>query len=990
MPVKVIDRDAQQEIEVSPEELQADIESGAGRFAVPGGKVLVAREGNRTGSVDAADLEQALADGWQLSDAERNASATMQREESDLASQLQGAAEAGLSGVSLGLSSAALEALGADPARMAARRQALGSAATVAELAGAVAPALLTGGASAAGTAAGTGARLGARGALRYTPAGLLETAGAAVERGTARALAGAPRMARVVAPVAGRGAVEGAVSAAGAQLHEDVLGERGVAVDRLLGAGAMGALFGGGVGALVPGAAAAAVSTAKLPVAAARKVLNRASGIADDVGGGHVLERALADGNVGLIAKITGAPEEAIAPLLPRLRTKQGRAELGDLLESGGSARLEERLAQESRQPIVDVRDAVADLRKAIGRRNKTRGVAEKLEPERRGPAIQSAVQQIDDFGAHVELALQRNAEFGGELYEAGVLKQLKAYSERARREVEEAVAGARAQMKRGVADYDAHSVGLTYRAVDSLKQDADALVSKLRTSAQRSGSITSQNTLDVLLGQADDAGEAIGSLGALRRHLEDEQVWGAQGLAQKESNAAVRDAIATRRGLADSASKRLLDATRDVDNRDLLSVVRSSARFSGEQVTEKFRATVAKEVEAARTVARHYELTPDQLATLDRAEQALARLDDSFAKQRDKVQTLDAVEMLRSAEGNRSVSITDASSIGAGVIERGATAAGAAIGSMAGPAGALAGAAIGKVVGNVAGLARRPYSLLRQYTAIMRQIDKGEGLQLGALGGFAKSMGGKAKRAALKAGPAAARAGAGARAAATRAAGISSADRRRANDEALDRARAFAANPSLLAEEMRGASLGLDGVAPMLAAKAAERTAIASAFLVSKAPTEWSDPLGRVTLTDPHSRARFDRYAEAVLRPMDALARLADGTFSLEHAEALREVYPSLYEDVQRRVMQAMIEADSIPYATRIQAGVLFQEPADATVIPEMLAATQQALAMAGAAQDQREQQSAIRASGAQSLRGTAALNTGASRIEGGGART
>ncbi len=984
MPVKVIDRDAQQEIDVSPEELQADIESGAGRFAIPGGRVLLAREGNRTGSVDAADLEQALADGWQLADADRVASATMQREESDFASQAQGALEQTLAGVSLGLSSSALEAMGVDPARMAARRQALGSAATVAELAGAIAPALLTGGAG----VAGTGARLGARGALRYTPAGLLEAGGAAAERAAARALAGAPRMARVVAPVAARGTVEGAVSAAGAQLHEDVLGERGIAVDRLLAAGGMGAILGGSFGALAPGVGAVALAGAKLPVAAARRVLNRASGIADDVGGAHVLERALADGNAGLISKITGAPEEAIAPLLPRLRTKEGREELGQLLESGGSARLEERLAQESQQPIVDVRDAVTDLRKVIGRRNKTRGVADKLEPERRGPAIQAAAQQIDDFGAHVELAMQRNAEFGGDLYDAGVLKQLKSYSERARREVEEAVAGARAQMKRGVEDYDAHSVGLTYRAVDSLKQDADILVRKLRQSAQRSGSITSQNTLDVIIGQADDAGDAIGSLGALRRHLEDEEVWGAQGRAQKESNAAVRDAIESRRNLADSASKRLLDSTKDVDPRDLLSVVRSSARWKGERITEKFRETVAKEVEAARTVARHYDLTPDQLDTLARAEQALARLDDNFARQREKVQTLDAVEMLRSAEGNRSVSLTDASSIGAGVIERGATAAGAAIGSIGGPVGAVAGAAVGRLVGNVAGLARRPYSLLRQYTAIMRHIDKGEARQASAIGGFLSTIGGKAKAASEALAPAAARVGGGARAAASRAAGMSAPDRRRRNDEALDRARAYAANPSTLAEAMRGSTLGLDDVAPRLAGRALEQAAVASAFLASKAPQEWSDPLGRTTMVEPHSRARFDRYADAVLDPMQTLTRLADGTLTLEHAEALREVYPALYADVQRQVMDAMIAAKKIPYRERVQAGVLFGEPADATTLPEAIAASQQAIAMAGA--PEQSPAPSVRASGAQSLRGTAALTTGAGRIESGGART
>ena len=214
-----------------------------------------------------------------------------------------------------------------------------------------------------------------------------------------------------------------------------------------------------------------------------------------------------------------------------------------------------------------------------------------------------------------------------------------------------------------------------------------------------------------------------------------------------------------------------------------------------------------------------------------------------------------------------------------------------------------------------------------------------------------------------------------------------MTGASKRRRNDEALARAEAYVANPASLADDMRAALLNIEDVAPGLAAAALERAAVAAQFLASRAPKTWSDPLGRITLTDKHSQAKFDRYAETVLDPMTTLLRLENGTLSLEHAEALREVYPDMYADLQQRVMDAMIEAESIPYQARIQAGVLFGQPADASMFPEMVLMTQQALA--APSQPQQPQAPSVRPGGAQSLRGTAALNTGASRIESGGER-
>src|SRR5690606_5224371 len=240
MPVKVIDKASQQEVEVSSQEAQAGI--ARGDFVLPAGKVKVIREGNRTGTVDAAKLGDALAQGWRMADDEEGAAAALKREESDIGSSIRGALEAGASGLTLGLSTAAMEALGADPERMRARREGLGGLGIAAEIAGALAPALVTGGGS-LGARAGAEAGLVARG-LRATPAGLVERAGAAVERRLGLGLAEAPALVRTTVPVAGRGVVEGFAGGVGTEIDESVLGEREITADRLLASGGMGALF--------------------------------------------------------------------------------------------------------------------------------------------------------------------------------------------------------------------------------------------------------------------------------------------------------------------------------------------------------------------------------------------------------------------------------------------------------------------------------------------------------------------------------------------------------------------------------------------------------------------------------------------------------------------------------------------------------------------------------------------------------------------------
>jgi hypothetical protein len=229
----------------------------------------------------------------------------------------QGAAEAALSGATLGGSDVLLRSMGVDTEGMAARREGVGSKAF--EVAGAIAPALLTGGAGAAGTLA------------RLSPAGLTARLGRGVQAGV-RGLAGEGALARVAGSAAA-GAAEGFVGGVGQAASEAALGDRDLAAEQLLAGGVknagLGALFGAGSTTLGIGLEKAYTGGQRV----SRDLLGKALGAGDDattaagraaLTGDNVIT-GLAERQVKMLG---GGAEhvEAARRALDRTRTASGR----------------------------------------------------------------------------------------------------------------------------------------------------------------------------------------------------------------------------------------------------------------------------------------------------------------------------------------------------------------------------------------------------------------------------------------------------------------------------------------------------------------------------------------------------------------------------------------------------------------------------------------------------------------------------------------
>lgn len=918
MAIKLIDKATQKEIAVSSDEAQAGLQRGD--YVLPSGDVRVV-QGNRTSTVAAGELADAIGHGWKLADDEEVAAATLRREESDLSSKALGGLEATLAGATLGGSTYLEDALGVDPERMRARREGLGGLGSALELGGALVPGLLTGGtATAAGAARGLGAR-----ALAATPAGALARTGARLEAGLGRSLARAPALVRTTVPVVGRGTVEGFAAGVGAEIDESVLGERDLTAERLLGAGAYGSLFGAGASALIPGIAAVGQGIGKVGIRPIRQVLGKAGGMVDELG----------DKGLASILANPGAREKFAA--LNHLDIADVNL-IADELVSNPTA-INRYLTEAS----AVTEDLAADLRPAI----------ESLRAARRVAIAEgSGAGRLRDVGRHLPSGTDDLARIPDlakaqlDNIEAGIRKELDVVA-RAREldsnvlphvdvndlrqvlaEINEAriamSASARSANNRGGARQVAAA---SVTALDDLKRGIDRLRVQGRGLAPTRAS---QNTSEILDRHA----------GALRTHLEDATIHGQAGVRHATRNRLMSAAIAAEKRTRGTASGRLLARDSIVDNADLLSTVRNSGRFAGATKTELFEDAVQAEAEYIEWALRNLDLdktegalpslpdfgTRDVSGTGGLREQLVEQLDALrsiprvFEGQRAKVRTLDVLEKWRNAEGNRSVSI----GIGSGLAP-----------ALLGAAGFGVGGIPGAIVGGALGMLTKPYTMTRKLAAIQARIGKAQGARQKAIADFIVGAG---KTAVAAVGAAARATGRAATRGTVLAAGASS-GRREQLDTATKRLSLLASNPAELAAEIRRMTQDLDDVAPLLAGAVTKKVTLAATFLASKAPATYKAPWStRPPLVDPVEEAKFEKYLEAVSRPMDAIARLSHGTFTREHAEAIRVVYPAEYMDLQREAIERLAKmqerGESPSLSTMTTLSILFDTPGDPTL--------------------------------------------------------
>lgn len=156
---------------------------------------------------------------------------------------------------------------------------------------------------------------------------------------------------------------------------------------------------------------------------------------------------------------------------------------------------------------------------------------------------------------------------------------------------------------------------------------------------------------------------------------------------------------------------------------------------------------------------------------------------------------------------------------------------------------------------------------------------------------------------------------------------------------------------NPALAAERAGAAADRVAQHSPKVAQALVATQMRGASYLASKLPASRADtysltPLAtnRGTRASDSEIASFMRSANAVISPAHVLEDAAKGKLTHDQVDALKNVYPDLYDDIRVQVMRTLVDQKSeLPYGKRIQLGILLEIPTDRTLAPDFVQALQ-----------------------------------------------
>jgi hypothetical protein len=815
---------------------------------------------------------------------------------------------AGMIGAMRGLTLGATDALASDADQEMFRliEEANPGATMVGEVVGAAAPALLTGGGSAAATG---GARV-AGGALALTPAGLAARAGLATEQAVSRVAArtlGEGLAARVTAratSLAAGGAVEGAIFGAGDALSESALQGTDLTAESILAHASDGALFGGAAGAVLGGTLGVAeggfsrlrglvssgdgvvsreARTAAQDLVEAGTGVRLPDGVADDLVRASDPDAVFRGRTIDALSRVTGLGDEA-AETARRIATDESFARLAtradEVLEEA-TPRLRQGFDE-----LQSMTDSLDDIIRARAKREMFEVIQSPLSVEGR----QAGAQLLDGVEALAQELDQSQTIIGSK----GMAKRL-----------------------RGIAD----EIGAPVR------MPTEGIAEDISASLTRQGAIDQAVALDSMkrhlqreVKRAKDPSlrEALKDLQEkFRTHLEDESIYGAGATAQQEINRKLSEWIANDgvfSGLFQSKTGRRSTVDPWVDHMAFDASktrrwLKQTGTADGRILDDVIDQQIAGLEDVFSTIAKHYDLPDDVLEKLARLPDVTRSLRGTVDEVRQTAGARNAWQALQDASGPR-------------LLEKMVGGGGGVAASVAG--GPLAALAVGAVSARGA--------LRSQIPEIAKTLGGGGGMIPPALlrGSVARvvmegRLGTAAKRF-VRGAPSGARAARIARTTTT-AALLST---RRGRDVFRERVQAIVdADDEQIPNLSAQMGAGFEDDAPNVASAAAQKMAAAVGYLRSTLPaTAMPDPNvpgDRAGLAAPQEMAGWLRRVSAAEAPLEAAERAAAGVASPEEIETIRSVYPEVYgmltRTVEAELALAQAEGVEIPWRRRQQ---------------------------------------------------------------------
>jgi hypothetical protein len=150
------------------------------------------------------------------------------------------------------------------------------------------------------------------------------------------------------------------------------------------------------------------------------------------------------------------------------------------------------------------------------------------------------------------------------------------------------------------------------------------------------------------------------------------------------------------------------------------------------------------------------------------------------------------------------------------------------------------------------------------------------------------------------------------------------------------------FLSNPQKTVERIKKNTGDVTEVAPNVATAMQIKTVQAARYLYDRMPK----PLIEHTLLQKKFKpsdlelAKFERIAAVIDNPENALKSLRAGMLTVEEVDALREVYPRMYERIVVAIAEQVPELrEKLPYKEQVQLSILFGVPVSATMEPEFV---------------------------------------------------
>ena len=402
----------------------------------------------------------------------------------------------------------------------------------------------------------------------------------------------------------------------------------------------------------------------------------------------------------------------------------------------------------------------------------------------------------------------------------------------------------------------------------------------------------------------------------------LEDSNVWGKMGDAQKSVNQAYSGLIDARQRFNSALTT---DIGRDPNNPWAKSYGIDPSKVGGyvRGLVEPEKDLTHKAVKdyltntklLADTFAKQFDLPASKLASVSKIGESAQAFQDTLAKAEKSLTLVNQFEHLRDmASGN-------------------GTAFAAVAGTMAhGVTGGIAGMAIGKLARTFT----RPADTIMQLATVEKLARQSEGRVGRALSGFARG-GQKA---------------------------VSPPELSSYARKAAEVQRAVT-DPSTLATRIGGNLGDLRTRAPKLADAMTETALSGLALLRDKMPPaipgDPMNPNAKPPMPPPAQREQWLRYYHAVKDPDGVVDDLRDGRLSIEGVEVLQQVYPEKYASIQRTTFDAMANGKlkNLTHQQRIGLGMMLQLPTDNSLDPSYILARQSAFQapQAAGAPDQQQ---------------------------------